>query len=317
MSEPPGRACFVSATVGFSIESANIVGFQNYDIVPAAGANKMVMTADTFIPVGEGSIKLGQIVATPKSGSFTTANFHIMMIGLDGNPRYVKDDAQIAEMTDGTAIKSKYGDSVVKFVWVTAKNAWYLSDDSAQRDRKYPMTDYPIPHGAGFLIYVDKTLSAGVSLTYSGAVKKEALPLGFGGDGVNEMHVTANIAPTDIKLSEVVVAANAGSLTTANFHLMMVGDDGNPRYVKNDAQIDAMTDGAAIKSKYGESVVKFVWVTAKNAWYLSDDSAQRDRKYPMTDYVIPAGAGFLSYTDKTLVEGVTLTLPSAIEEDAK
>ena len=123
-----------------------------------------------------------------------------------------------------------------------------------------------------------------------------------------------NVSGGDAKLGEIKPASKSDlDVDYDNFYLMLIGTDGNPRFVKDDEQIKALPNSADIINKYGESTMQIAWAKAKNAWYLSADAGGKNRKYPLTDYVIPAGAGFLVFCYPDHVNGVRLTLPSALE----
>ena len=316
------KLMFVAAAVAAGVAvadvtSANVVGYQTM----AFAKNTWTMTADTFIPVGSADMKLGNLI--PKGvngGTISINNFYLKMIDTNGKDLFVKNDKRIAAMEKGAEIQGKFKDSqMVEFAWVAAKNAWYLKCDSASGPsyRKYPMTDYKIPAGAGFLVCVtdDAALPNGVSFTYSGEVAKDPFDLDV---APMTFQITANIAPRDMKLSEFTITANEGSsITINNFYLKMIDTNGKDLFVKNDTRIAALEKGAEIQTKFNSSqMVEFAWVAAKNAWYLKCDSASGPsyRKYPMSDYTIPAGAGFLVYADAIGPNGATFTLPAALKK---
>ena len=273
------------------------------------------MSGNTFINVSGSDTKLGEFKPVSKSElAVDYDNFYLMIIGTDGNPLYVNKDEQIKALPNSADIIDKYGSSTMQIAWVKAKNAWYIYADSASsKNRKFPLTDYVIPAGAGFLVRCSPLLTAGVDLVYNGAVNPLATP--FDAD-TDTFSVSANVAPCDIKLGNVTVESKSDlAVDYDNFYLMMVGTDGNPRFVKDDDQIKALPNATDIIDKYGSSTMQIAWVKAKNAWYIYADSASsKNRKFPLTDYVIPAGAGFLVRCSPLLTAGVRLTLPSALEE---
>ena len=124
------------------------------------------MSGNTFINVSGSDTKLGEFKPVSKSDTLVDyGNFNLTMIGTDGNPRYVKDDDQIKKLKNAESIIKDYGTKTMQIVWVKDKAAWYISADSSGKYRKYPLTDYVIPAGEGFLVRCSPLLTSGVRLT--------------------------------------------------------------------------------------------------------------------------------------------------------
>jgi len=149
---------------------------------------------------------------------------------------------------------------------------WYLCDDGAF---EYPMNDFPIPYGMGFLIDCGDEEA---QIVYAGEVLKGEQDVDL---VCGEYNMTGNAVPAPMTLGDFAIknGVSCGS------DLQFISPTAATPYISHPelGDVEAMFFylTPADYSEYGASAP---------GWYLCDDGAF---EYPMNDYPIPVGKGFL------------------------
>ena len=191
----------------------------------------------------------------------------LMLVAPDGSTPYIQHD----ELGEVSAMFWYVTEADYQDVGASAPG-WYLQDDGGF---EYPMNDYVIPYGTGFLIDCSDDAA---QIVYSGEVLKGAQSIALAS---GEYNMTGNATPQEQKMGDFVLnnAASMGSV------VMLVAADGSTPYIEH--------------PELGEVSAMFWYVTEADyqdvgasvpGWYLQDDGGF---EYPMNDYPIPAGMGFL------------------------
>ena len=325
-------AAAIAAGVALAeVQSANVVGYQNSTVL-----NSSKLVTATFIKVDGSEKKLGDYV--PSSAKltldrFTGSNFYLNFYNAKGAQRKVADDTEIARLWPAAIEDATIKDKVVSLTYYykeTTKGTpdadigWYLVADRSTR--KYPLNDYVLKDGDGFLMSVGSAHGTaegqGVTLVYSGAVDPEATPIRV----MNASELTGNMTPTTVKLGQMVPSSAKLTLdrfTGSNFYLNFYNAKGAQRKVADDAEIarlwPAAIEDATIKDKV-VSLTYYYKETTKGTpdadigWYLVADRSTR--KYPLNNYELKSSDGFLmsvgSAHGTAEGQGVTLEFPSAL-----
>ena len=270
-------ALALSPAVRADVTSANVVGYQNHALTPLYN-----FSVSTFERVDGSAAKLGDIKCNEN-------------VSLSGTDFQLLDDngATATIKVDGL------GDVLAIFWYVPADIAegagidpgWYLMyDDEVQPD--YPMNDFELPFGQGYLMNCGDNDAA---VIYSGAVRatdfpRELTPL---------YNFLGNCSPVDLTLGDFVCNEN---VSLSGTDLQILDDNG-------------ATDTIEVEG-LGEVLAIFWYVPADIAegagidpgWYLMyDDEVQPD--YPMNDFPIPAGQGFLMNCGDN---DAVVTIPTAL-----
>ena len=257
------------------------------------------MTVGTFINLTGETMPLKEFAIKSLSGTrFGLSNFQLIFFGQTGDPMAVKDDE-----TMKTFCKDAYdalGESNLTFGYYRT-TGWFLADDSG---RTYPMDDYPIAPGRGF-IALNSGHADGVEVTFSGQVSKidndHTVP-----DGTYML--IGNSMPTDIALKDITIESLSGTrFGLSNFQLIFFGQTGDPMAVKDDEQMKTFCPEAY--AALGESNLTFGYYRT-TGWFLADDSG---RTYPMDNYVVKGGRGFIALNSGH-ADGVKVTVPSPLQD---
>ena len=302
------------AISGYSIESANVVGFKTDSV----GRNSRICQAPTFAKVDGTTLTLKDLAlvggtnpSTGKPIALTRANNSIKFFGSDGAMQKIKNDTTL-EAFNKTAFDTFKSDTAeLIFVYVDAQKHWFLYQDSTYA---YPMDDYPLVAGRGYLLYAANALGFGANMTDSGAVRDESVTVTI---GRNSRTMAGNIAPCDMKLKEFTIVGGINpstgkpiALTRANNSIKFFGSDGAMQKIKNETDLETFCKAAYDAYKSDTAELIFVFVEAKAHWYLYQDSGYQ---YPMDDYVIKAGRGMIPFAANALGFGMDFTMPPAIQ----
>ena len=279
------RAFFFCATVGFSLESANVVGYQNANV-----ALKTTLLVNTFTSVNEGTMTLGDITANP----FDDGEEGIYDVwGWTG----------FTPFSDFVQTMNASGQFTGQYTYAPAGYAgsneagWYDFTDNACTTLK---NDVEIPFGRGFYLSAgDGTAGLAPQLTFSGSVKKGATVVPV----ANSMMLVGNSSPVDITLGQI----------TANPF-----DDGEEGIydVWGWTGFTPFSDFIQIMNDNGQFVGQYTYAPAGYAgsneagWYEFTDTGCTDCKNSLP---IKAGQAFyLSAGDGAGGLAPTITLPSAL-----
>lgn len=260
------------------MESANVVGYQTKELT-----DNFNFIVNTFKPVGSESatMKLSDIVPTG-----TTIGGTILSLLDDGGAT-----AMVSDVED-------LGEVYAEFYYLDAASAatykltpgWYLSEDS---DFAYCQNDREIRLGQGYMV---DNQDGDVSLTFSGEVNKEDIPL----DIIDNFNFTGNATPSIAKLGDYVPTG-----TTIGGTILALLDDGGATAMVTDVE------------DLGDVYAEFYYLDPTSAatfrltpgWYLSDDS---DFAYCQNDREIAPGAGFMiDNQDGEIALSIPTALPSA------
>ena len=241
------------------------------------------------------------------------------MFGKNSNPMYVKDDETLKTFSPDAYAEYGGDESINEQAFFYAESGtnpghWYMVCDTA---RKYVMDEYPLVQGRGYLVFCGSSLTKGATLTDSGAVGTEDLPIAM---TKSTYLISGNATPRDFKVSEFT-AKNGGTnpkLSATTFKLLFIGKNSNMLYVKDNAYLAEFCPEAYAKFGGDGSINEFALFYAEsgtnpNHWYMVCDG---DREFVMDDYVIKAGEGFEIFCGSSLTKGATLTIPAALESPA-
>ena len=266
-------AAALTATIGFGVESSNVVGYQT----KANASAQMNWTCNTFVPCDKTktTMTLGDMKGT--DGLIFSA---VVFLKPDGRVKTV-EHAQL-----GT-VKEKYtyweaGDTE------DGVGGWYFEDDE---NAEYNQNSRIVALGEGY--YVQGTASEiGEGLLFSGAVANDSTPLEVTS---SQMNWFGNCSPTSITLGDIT--ATDGLIFSA---IVFLKDDGRVKTVEH-AQL------GTVKEKYT------YWEAGDTedgagGWYFEDDE---NAEYNQNARVIAAGEGF--YVQGTASEiGESISVPSAL-----
>ena len=266
------------ATVGFSLESANVVGYQDKEL--NGGANTFVV--QTFLPCG--------VVAKD-----VTLSAFIPKDGADGWDYYTDF---LATLKVNGNIQKKYGYLSSYWAgeyWNEEDAGWYdfsvlEEDPEVIEAEKADATK--IPFGTGFLVYTSK---ANVNVKFSGEVLKGDIALPLNG-GANTF--VGNVTPNAIKLNELLATSGANGWDYYTDFLATLKTNGN------------------LLHKYGYLSPYWAseyWSEEDSGWYdfsvLEADPETIEADKVSDEVVFKSGEGFLIYTSKANVE---LLVPGAL-----
>ena len=273
------------ATVGFPLESANVVGYQNKDV-----SSQMSAFINTFTSVNGETMTLGQIAANP----FDDGEEGIYDVwGWTG----------FTPFSDFIQTMNKAGQFTGKYTYAPAGYAgsnaagWYEYSDTACATLK---NDVEIPFGVGFYLNAgDGAGGIAPALTYSGTVKDDATVVPV----ASSMMLPGNASPVNITLGQI----------TANPF-----DDGEEGIydVWGWTGFTPFSDFIQIMNENGQFIGKYTYAPAGYAganeagWYDYSDTGCTECK---NSIVIQAGQAFyLSAGDGAGGLAPTITLPSAL-----
>ena len=293
----------------------SVVGFKTDSV----GRNSRICQAPTFAKVDGTTLTLKDLTlvggtnpSTGKPIALTRANNNIKFFGSDGNMQLIKNDTTL-EAFNKTAFDAYKSDTdELQFVYVDAQKHWFLYQDSGYT---YPMDDYPLEAGRGYLLFANNALGYGAKMTDSGSVRDEKVEVNI---GRNSRTMAGNIAPCDMKLKEFTLTSGLNpstgkpiAFTRANNNIKFFGADGNMQLLKNETDLETFCKEAYDTFKSDTDELQFVFVEAKAHWYLYQDSGYL---YPMDEYVIKAGRGMIPFAGNALGFGMTFTMPPAIQK---
>ena len=286
-----------------------VVGYQNLGV--DLGVSKL--SVPTFLKIS-GARTISDLKPVSKGGNnFLPGNFYLNFYDSIGTSLIISNVDWIndPENVDAAIKKERWYSGKVQIGYNTAKGHWYLANDN---NGKYPMDAFPINNGDGYLMKVASTHTAGVDMTYSGQVDDADTPIDIA-LGVSKL--SGNVAPKTIKISDIVVTSKGGNnFLPGNFYLNFYDAIGNSLIISNVDWIKdpENVDAAIKKERWYSGKVQIGYNTAKGHWYLANDN---NGKYPMDDFPIGAGEGFLMKVASTHTAGVTVSLPPAIEPTDK
>ena len=269
------------------------------------------MTAPTFLKLG-GARTLGDLKLVSKNGTaFVPGNCYINFYDNIGNQLAVAQDTWITTTYPATLTDRYTKTAKVQIGYNSTYGHWYLVSEANYR--KYPMDDYPIPDGNGYLIKVASGHTDGVYLTYNGQVDDEDTDVTV---ALSVSKLSGNVAPAAITLKDIVfVSKNGASFAPGNCYINFYDSIGNQLAVASDSWITT-TYPATLTDRYTKTAkVQVGYNTTYQHWYLVSEANYR--KYPMDDYPIAAGNGFLVKVASAHTDGVTVKLPPAIEKGDK
>ena len=149
------------------VTSANVVGYQNLGM--DLGVSKI--SAPTFLKIG-GARKIKDLTPISKGGNtFLQSNFYLNFYDSIGNMLLVKNVDWINdEKNVDKAIKndSRVYSGKLQIGYNANKKHWYLAGDNSG---KYPMDEFPIPAGEGFLMKVASAHTEGVTVRLPPAIE--------------------------------------------------------------------------------------------------------------------------------------------------
>ena len=271
------------ATVGLSIESANVVGYQNESV-----GTKRSIFLNTFTSTSGAGMTLGDITANP----FNDENGDHDVWGWTGFTPFV----------DFIQTMNKNGQFTGKYTYVPANYSgsneagWF---DFSDKSCATSMNSVSIPFASGF--YLNAGDGAGgltPELTFAGQVKADATVIPV----ASSRMLTGNASPVDITLGQIT----ANSFNDENGDYDVWGWTGFTPFV----------DFIQIMDSNGQFIGKYTYApadyTGSNVagWYdFSDKSCSECRN----NIVIKAGQSFyLNAGDGAGGLAPTITIPSAL-----
>lgn len=271
------------ATVGLSIESANVVGYQNQDV-----ASKNTLVLNTFTSVSGAGMTLGDITAN----SFNDE---------DGDYD-VWDWTGFTPFNDFIQTMNTIGKFTGKYTYApagyTAENAagWYDYSDTSCTTLKNS-TSVPFTHG--FVLFAgDGAGGIAPGLTFSGQVKADATVIPV---ALSSM-LTGNASPVNITL---------GQITANSFN-----DEDGDYDVWDWTGFTPFNDFIQVMNDSGKFIGKYTYAPAGYAggneagWYEDSDTGCTKC---MNSVVIKAGQAFLVVAgDGAGGLAPTITIPSAL-----
>jgi hypothetical protein len=126
------------AAVTFGIESANVVGYQSVDLI----SGEYNTGVSTFLQVGKE--KTTQTLGAIKLANAASMGSVLQLVAPDGSTPTIEHP----ELGEVSAMFWYLTEAEYADVGASAPG-WYLQDDGAF---EYPMNDYPVAAGLGFLI---------------------------------------------------------------------------------------------------------------------------------------------------------------------
>ena len=273
------------ATVGLSIESANVVGYQNENV-----ASKSTLFLNTFQKVGNAAMTLGDITAN----SFDDT---------EGETYDVFDWTGFVPFTDFIQTMNTSGQFTGQFTYAPAGYAggneagWYDYSDSSCTTLR---NDTSVPFGRGFYLAAGNgTGGLAPALTFAGQVKADATVVPVS----NSNMLTGNCSPVDITL---------GQITANSFD----DTEGETYDVFDWTGFVPFTDFIQIMNSSGQFIGQYTYVPAGYAggneagWYGYDDTGCTKC---MNSIVIKAGQSFyVAAGNGTGGLAPTITIPSAL-----
>ena len=262
-------------------------------------------------PKKVGDLKPVNGAKTPK---MSTTSFRLMIFGNKGDPMLVKNDDTLKTFCPEAYAEFGGEESIEELAigYQESLAHWYMTCDS---EHKYEMDDYPLASGRGYIVFTSSGLSKGVTLTDSGAVGTEDIPVAM---PKSSYFISGNASARDFKVKDftVVNGAKTPKISPSSFRLLFFGKkSGEMMLVKENEYLADFCPAAYAKYGAEESIEEFAlgYSESDNHWYMSCDSG---KEFIMDDYVIKAGEGFEIFCSSGLTKGATITLPAALEAPA-
>jgi len=263
------------------------------------GPKKYVAAAPTFNTVSGETLKIKDLVPSGE-GDFDGATFYVITWAANGSPMKAKNDPWIkANCPD---LIDEYGNKDVHLSYDAETGKWWFGNDFD--DKNWELTEYEIPAGVGYTYYASSDFEDGLTVTCSGAVATEDVPVEVGS---REYIRSGNIAPKDIKVSDLLPEGE-GDFDGSTFYVITWDTNGSPMKAKNDPWIKANCPD--LIDEYGNKDVHLSYDATTKKWWFGNDFD--DKNWELTDYPLAAGQGFSFYASSDFEDGLTVTLPSAL-----
>ena len=292
----------------------SVVGYSTDSV----SRNSRICQAPTFDRVDGTTLTLTDLTlvgginpSTHQPLALTRANHNIKFFSSTGNMQKIKEDTTLEKFCSDMFEKYKNTNEELMFIFDDASKNWYMQQDDGF---EYPMNDYPLEKGRGYLLYAASGLGFGAKMTFSGQVG-EGLTVHV---GRNSRVMVGNICACDKKLSEFTIVGGINpsthqplALTRANHNIKFFGSDGNMQKIKNETALESFCSAMYNKYKTTNEELMFIFDDASKHWYLQQDDGF---EYPMDNYVIKAGRGMIPYAASGLGFGMDFTMPAAIQK---